>query len=101
MVLKGILKESLDYYLQSEKKIVDRLGGLPKGSVKKRRIGGKNYYYLQTREGPKVIHKYLGKNEPREIKAKISERTKLIKEVKRIRGMIKMLRRAKGRRRRR
>lgn len=100
MVLKGILKESMDYYLQLEKKIGDRLEGLPKGSVKKRKIGGKNYYYLQTRKGPKVVHKYLGKNEPKEIQTKIDERAKLAKELKKTREMIKILKRAEGRKRR-
>ncbi|MFA5893486.1 MAG: hypothetical protein WC903_05995 [Candidatus Margulisiibacteriota bacterium] len=97
MVLKDILKESMDYYLQTEKKIIARLGRLPKGSVKKRKIGGKNYYYLQVRRGPKVVHKYLGKDEPEEIKEKINERMKLIKELKKTKEMIKILNRTKGR----
>jgi len=100
MVLKGILKESKDYYLQLEKKIRARLEGLPKGSVKKRKIGGKSYYYLQNRKGAKVVHKYLGKNEPKEIRVKIGERAKLSTELKKTKEMIRILIRAEGRKRR-
>lgn len=36
---------------------------LPKGSVKTKKIGNRNYFYLAYRDGNKVVNKYLGKNE--------------------------------------
>ena len=60
-VLKGILKESQEYYQRLQKEIKKKIEQLPKGSVKKRNINGKLYYYLQYRENSKIKHKYLGK----------------------------------------
>ena len=48
-VLKGILSESKEYYLDIKKKIEGKLEKLPCGSIKKRKISGKKYYYLQYR----------------------------------------------------
>jgi hypothetical protein len=61
-VLKGILKESLVYYQRLERELVRRLSKLPKGSVKRRLIKGRGYYYVQRREGSKYDISTLGKN---------------------------------------
>ena len=45
-VLKGILKDSLVYYERLERDLVQRLKKLPKGSIKRRQIKGRAYYYL-------------------------------------------------------
>ena len=60
-VLKGILSESKEYYLDVKKRIQKRLAKLPKGSIKKRNISGKRYYYIQIRKDKKIKHEYLGK----------------------------------------
>ena len=54
-VLKGILEESKQYYLDVKKKIQKNIAQLPKGSVKERKIHGRKYYYLQSRKGAKVV----------------------------------------------
>lgn len=36
---------------------------LPKGSIKTKIIGNKSYFYLNYRDGKKVISKYIGKEE--------------------------------------
>lgn len=45
--------------MEYEKELVD----LPKGSIKAKLIGKKTYYYLNYRDGKKVISKYIGKDE--------------------------------------
>lgn len=95
-VLKGILKESKDYYLGLERDIRKRLARLPKGSIKRRKIGGRVYYYLQERKKEKVAHKYLGKSKPKELIEKIEERKALLKELKKIQKALKLLQRAKS-----
>ncbi|MBI3289372.1 MAG: hypothetical protein HYZ74_07620, partial [Elusimicrobia bacterium] len=50
-ILKGILKDSLDYYLDLDKRLKARLKELPRGSVLKRRIGRQDYFYLKVRPG--------------------------------------------------
>jgi len=98
-VLKGILGESREYYEQAEQEIIKKLAVLPKGSVKKRKINNKVYYYLQFRKGKKVIHKYLGSKHPLELSKKLRERRHLEDELKKVKSSLKMLKRMKGRRR--
>ena len=63
-VLEGILSESKDYYLDAKKKINKKILSLPLGSVKERNMRGNKYFYLQDREGEKIVQKYLGKDKP-------------------------------------
>lgn len=94
-ILKGILSESSEYYKEVEKRIKGKLSELPKGSVKKRKIGEKIYYYLQDRIGNKIIHKYLGKVKPEKLIEQIIERKKLKKELKKVIENKKTIKRAK------
>lgn len=98
-VLKGILKESRDYYKQSEREILERLVHLPKGSIKKRQLNKQFYYYLQFRKGPKIVHKYLGKEKPRELLEKLKERRHLEEEFKKVRHSLRLLRKLKRKKR--
>jgi hypothetical protein len=95
-VLGGILKESKDYYLELERDIRKRLARLPKGSIKRRKIGGRVYYYLQERKGAKIEHKYIGKAKPKKLVEDIEERKALLKELKKLQKALKLLQRAKS-----
>lgn len=94
-ILKGILDESKEYYEKEQEELNEELSKLPKGSIKKRKIGKKIYYYLQYREGNKVIHDYLGKSEPKEIIDKLKRRKALEKELKTVKDSLKLLSKVK------
>lgn len=96
-ILKDILKESEQYYLDIQKKIRQKIAKLSRGSVKERVLSGKKYYYLQVREGKRVLHKYLGKNKPEELIKEIAQRSNLKQELKKVDGALKLLRKTKGR----
>jgi len=96
-VLQGILSESKEYYLNAKDKIAKKLADLPQGSIKKRRISGKMYYYLQHRIGKKVHHKYLGKNEPADLLKQLNERKTLKSELKKVNEALRILKRTEGR----
>lgn len=98
-VLKGILSESKEYYLDTKGKIEKKLKNLPQGSIKERKISGKSYYYLQRRVGKKVEHRYLGKNRPEELLGQIKKRKALKAELKKVKEALGILKRAEGRRR--
>ncbi len=98
-VLKGILSESKEYYLNAKDKISKKLAGLPQGSIKKRKIAGKIYYYLQHRIGKKVRHEYLGKDEPLALLKQLDERKALKSELKKVNEALRMLKRTEGRKR--
>lgn len=94
-VLKGILQESLDYYQRLERDLRRRLIKLPNGSVKRRRIQGHDYYYLQQRQGRRVIHRYLGRQAPAALAADIARRRRLRAELAQVREALKLLPRKK------
>ncbi len=98
-VLKSILSESKDYYLDIKKKIEDKLAHLPRGSVKKRQIHGKVYYYLQERKGRKVQQKYIGKEKPLGLLKQIDERKAMERELKKVNEALKVIARSEGRKR--
>ena len=98
-ILKNILFESNEYYINAKKKIQKRLQILPKGSIKRRTISGKVYYYLQYRSGKKIIQKYIGRKKPDTIIDKINERKSLKKELKKVNESLKVIERSQGRKR--
>ena len=94
-VLKGILDESKEYYEKEQKELDKEISKLPKGSIKKRKFGCKFYYYLQYREGDKILQDYLGKSEPKEIINKLKKRKALKKELKKVKDALKLLSKVK------
>jgi len=90
-ILKGILDDSWRHYNSLEGKILARLKKLHKGSIFKRRIGKKFYYYLNLRKGKKVLSKYLGREKPVELEKEIEERKKLKNQLNEVRENLKML----------
>ena len=99
-ILKGILKDSLDYYLDLNKRLMARLKELPRGSILKRRIGRHDYFYLKVRDGLRVQSKYLGKKKPADIEKALKERRLLKKQLKEVEQNVKMLARIEKRRKR-
>jgi len=98
-VLKGILSESKEYYLNIKAEIEKKLRSLPSGSIKERIIAGRKYYYVQRRKNEKVVHEYLGKERPDDLLKKIRERKALQAELKKVNEALKVLQRAEGRKR--
>ena len=94
-VLKGILRDSLRYYQRLERDLLCRLYRLPEGSVKRRRIKGHAYYYLQQRQGGRVVHRYLGRQEPSDLIKKIQERRLLRKELAKVKAALRLIPRRK------
>lgn len=98
-ILKGILKDSLAYYLDLERRLRARLKELPNGSILKRRIGRKDYFYLNYRNGQRVVSRYLGRQEPKQIENGIKERRLIKQQLKEVEENLKMLRRLEKRKR--
>lgn len=90
-VLKGIISDSWEYYQNIRSQLEKKLKQLPKGSVKKRVLGKQVYYYLQYREGDKVVHKYLGKANPEKLDRAAKERRALIQQLREVKESIKLL----------
>ena len=65
----------------------EELASLPKGSVRVRVIRGREYYYLNHREGSRVVSDYVPASKVDDLRAKVSRRRELkvaLKEQKRV-----------------
>lgn len=66
----------------------EELSSLPRGSLVKKTINGKEYFYIQYRSGKKCVSKYVGNSEDKlsELKAQLERRHQietLLKNLKR------------------
>jgi len=94
-VLKGVLKEELANSLGMQKNYERELAKLPQGSLVKKTIKGRDYYYLVSRKGGKVVFAYKGKvsdEEIREYKKAKEYRAKYRKLLSETKKQIKFLR---------
>lgn len=98
-ILKGILKDSLDYYQDLDRRLRARLKELPRGSILKRRIGRQDYFYLNCRDGRRVVSRYWGRAEPKQIEKEIKERKLIKKQIQEVEESLKMLERLERRKR--
>jgi len=65
--------------------------GYPSGNVKRRRLKGRVYYYLQERRGHRVVHRYLGREKPAELIRAIDERRLLRRELAKVRDALRLI----------
>ena len=78
--------------LERNRRLVERyekeMLSLPKGSVFKRKLGNQEYYYLNYREGTKVVSRFLGNVNQynlKELKSQLEKRKEyhqLLKKLK-------------------
>lgn len=61
MAIKEVLQDELGSSLRMEKNYARRLEQLPKGNLIKKKIKGREYWYLQIRDGRKVRFDYVKK----------------------------------------
>ena len=58
-IIEEVMLEEYQRTLRIEKALVAELNQLPKGSIQKKKIRGKEYYYLQYRCGETVKSQYV------------------------------------------
>lgn len=64
---------------------------MPKGYLSRKVISGKTYFYLQRREGGKVIGKYVSAADAQQLMPIISRRQSLEKSIRECKSNIKRL----------
>ena len=90
-VLEDVLREEYARSLRLSHLMEKELALLPKGSVRVRMIRGREYYYLNHREGDRVLSDYIPASEVEAIRAKVARRRELkaaLKEQERSRRQI-------------
>ncbi len=85
--MRSIQKEKarIDFMLTEYER---QLAVLPKGSIARKKVGAKEYFYLRYRDGKKVITDYIGKDV-----AKVENLHTLIKRRRHVEKMIAFLKR--------
>jgi len=92
-LLEGILEGAWRRYLREKTVLERKLRRLPAGTVKKRVIYGNVYYYLQYRQGDRIIHHYLGKSVSPDLLRTIQQRKIVRKDLSRMREALDALHR--------
>ena len=59
-----------------------KLEQLPKGYISKKNIYGKEYFYLQYKDGNKLVSKYISSKDLDELKKQLEERNRIEQELK-------------------
>lgn len=97
-VLEEMLEEEYGRSLRLSRHIEIELATLPKGSVRVREIRGREYYYLNHREGNKVKSDYIPASEIDSVQHKIARRKELKAALREQEHSRKQIERALGRR---
>lgn len=97
-VLEDILEEEYERSARLIRLMEEEIASLPKGSVRTRRIGSRDYYYLNYREGDKVRSDYIQMSAVEEVRGKIARRKELQAALKEQRTSQRQIERALGRR---
>lgn len=95
MGIKDVLREELENSLRMESDYTREVEALPRGSLVRKRIKGRCFYYLVFREGGKVKTEYKGRlslDEIRRCKAQSASRRKLKEQLSQVRKQIRYLR---------
>lgn len=95
-ILMGVLREELDRLNQHEAIYERDLQEVPKGYISKKNIRGKVSYYLQHREGSKIISKYISAEDLPEVEAMVKRRKHLEASLRRVKQDQKRLRKVLG-----
>jgi len=95
-ILMEVLEEELERLDRQEAAYERELQELPKGYISKKIIQGKEYYYLQRKEGGKVVSKYISAESFPAVDAQVKKRKQLDASLRRVRADQKKLRKALG-----
>lgn len=96
-VLENVLEEEYGRSLRLSQAMENELSSLPKGSIRERKIGEREYYYLNYREGDKVKSDYIQADAVDELSKKIDRRRELKAALKEQEHSRKQIVRALGR----
>lgn len=93
-MVRNILKEELNYALELKEHYLDNLKKMPRGSLSVKKINGREYTYIQYRDGRKIISRIIPGEELPDLKDKIKKRGRYRKLLKEVDEKISYLRKA-------
>lgn len=95
-VLEEVLLEEYDRALRIKEGILNEQKSLPRGSVQRKVIGGREYYYLMYRDGDKVVSEYIRNSDVELYRQKIEKRRENNQSLKELDKSINQIIKALG-----
>lgn len=92
-ILDEVLQEEYERLTRMKKRMREEMESLPKGYISKKIIRGHEYYYLQHREGKRIVSSYIKKSEITAFEAQIERRRNLNTSLKDINTQMKKIER--------
>lgn len=96
-VLEGILEEEYERAKRLSKQLSEEIDSLPKGSLRARKLGNHEYFYLNYREGNQVKSDYVPASQAADLQQQIARRKELKAALKEQEKSLKQIQRALGR----
>lgn len=81
-ILLDVLNEEYERSCRIIDSLKAKIDSLPRGYISVKRINGKEYCYIQYREGRKVKSRYIRPEQVDEVKKQIAKRKSLEKELR-------------------
>lgn len=97
-ILEGVLLEEYERSLRTTEALQDAIATLPSGYIRESRRGGRVYYYLQRREGKRVVSEYVPRDRVDELRGQIERRKSYAEGLKAQEKNRAQIERALGRR---
>lgn len=95
-ILMEVLQEELERLDRQRQAYELHLSELPKGYISKKNIRGKEAYYLQYREGDKIISKWIPSDDLPQVEQQVKQRKMLEASLRRVKADQKRLRKVLG-----
>lgn len=93
-VLDEVLKEEYSRLVRMKDRMQAEYSELPKGYISRKKINGYECYYLQYRDGSKIVSHYIKPDEFEDLQAAIIKRKSLKESLKNIDTEMKKIERA-------
>lgn len=81
-ILEGVLLEEYERAVRTVEALAEAMRELPRGYLRERERNGRTYYYLQRREGNRVVSEYVPRERVNEVRAQVERRHELAAGLK-------------------
>ncbi len=95
-ILDEVLLEEYERMIRILDAMMKELQSLPKGYISRKIIGGREYHYLQKREGNKIVSTYIRPNELQVVEAQVKRRKELGNSIRELRRELKKIKKVVG-----
>ena len=95
-VLEEVLLEEYERSLRISAALEEEIAGLPRGSIRVRKVRGREYYYLQYRDGKRVKSDYVKSEDVERVREQIELRRNDVAALKEQRRSQRQIEKALG-----